>query len=55
MDTYRAAKELPRPCRPAKKRSQNIPATPLFDTTYALLLGENRQTDEAVKVASTRS
>src|SRR5438270_553589 len=50
MDTYRAAKDLPRALQTGKEAMAKYPADPGIRTSYALLLGENEQTDEAVKL-----
>jgi len=50
MDTYRAAKDLPRALQTGKEAMAKYPADPGIRTGYALLLGENAQTDEANKI-----
>src|SRR6266571_4669453 len=50
MDTYRAAKDLPRALQTGKEALAKYPADPGIRTSYALLLGENEQTDDAVKI-----
>ena len=50
MDTYRAAKDLPRALQTGKEAMAKYPADPGIRTSYALLLGENSQTDDAVKI-----
>jgi tetratricopeptide (TPR) repeat protein len=50
MDTYRAAKDLPRALQTGKEAMAKYPADPGIRTSYSLLLGENSQTDEAVKI-----
>jgi tetratricopeptide (TPR) repeat protein len=50
MDTYRAAKDLPRALQAGKDALAKYPADPAIRTSQALLLGENGQTDEAVKL-----
>jgi tetratricopeptide (TPR) repeat protein len=50
MDTYRAAKDLPRALQTGKEAMAKYPADPGIRTSYALLLGENQQTDDAVKL-----
>lgn len=50
MDTYRAAKDLPRALQTGKEAIAKYPADPGIRTSYALLLGENAQTDDAVKI-----
>jgi tetratricopeptide (TPR) repeat protein len=50
MDTYRAAKDLPKALQAGKDALAKYPSDPGLRTSDALLLGENGQTDEAVKV-----
>src|SRR5690242_7434672 len=50
MDTYRAAKDLPRALQTGKEAMAKYPADPSIRTSHALLLGENGQTDDAVKI-----
>jgi tetratricopeptide (TPR) repeat protein len=50
MDTYRAAKDLPKALQTGKEALAKYPADPAIRTGQALLLGENGQTDEAVKM-----
>jgi tetratricopeptide (TPR) repeat protein len=50
MDTYRAAKDLPRALQTGKEAMAKYPADPGIRTGYALLLGENGQTEEANKL-----
>jgi len=50
MDTYRAAKDLPKALQVGKDAVTKYPSDPGLRTSNALLLGENGQTDEAVKV-----
>jgi tetratricopeptide (TPR) repeat protein len=50
MDTYRAAKDLPKALQTGKEALAKYPADPAIRTSQALLLGENGQTDEAVKM-----
>lgn len=50
MDTYRAAKDLPKALQTGKEAMTKYPADPGIRTSYALLLGENEQTDDAVKI-----
>jgi tetratricopeptide (TPR) repeat protein len=50
MDTYRAAKDLPRALQTGKEALAKYPADPAIRTSQALLLGENGQTDDAVKM-----
>jgi tetratricopeptide (TPR) repeat protein len=50
MDTYRAAKDLPRALQTGKEATAKYPADAGIRTSQALLMGENGQTDEAVKI-----
>jgi tetratricopeptide (TPR) repeat protein len=50
MDTYRAAKDLSKALQTGKEALAKYPADPAIRTSHALLLGENGQTDEAVKI-----
>jgi Flp pilus assembly protein TadD len=50
MDTYRAAKDLSKALQTGKEALAKYPADPAIRTSQALLLGENGQTDEAVKI-----
>jgi tetratricopeptide (TPR) repeat protein len=50
MDTYRAAKDLPKALQTGKDALVKYPADPAIRASQALLLGENGQTDEAVKI-----
>jgi Flp pilus assembly protein TadD len=50
MDTYRAAKDLPKALQAGKDALAKYPTDPGLRTSNALLLGENGQSDEAVKV-----
>jgi len=50
MDTYRQAKDLPKALAAGRDAMAKYPNDPLIRSTYALLLGENDQTDEAAKV-----
>jgi tetratricopeptide (TPR) repeat protein len=50
MDTYRAAKDLPKALQAGKEALAKYPSDPGLRTSNALLLGENGQTEEAVKV-----
>jgi tetratricopeptide (TPR) repeat protein len=50
MDTFRAAKDLPKALQTGKEALAKYPADPAIRTSHALLLGENGQTDEAVKI-----
>jgi tetratricopeptide (TPR) repeat protein len=50
MDTYRAAKDLPKALQTGKEALVKYPGDPAIRASQALLLGENEQTDEAVKM-----
>ncbi|MGC1414622.1 MAG: tetratricopeptide repeat protein [Candidatus Acidiferrum sp.] len=50
MDTYRAEKNLPKALEAGKEAVAKYPSDPGIVTSNALLLGENGQTDEAVKI-----
>lgn len=50
MDTYRAAKDLPKALQAGKEALAKYPADAAIRTSQALLMGENGQTDEAVKI-----
>src|SRR5216684_1111715 len=50
MDTYRSAKELPKALQAGKEALAKYPNDPAIRASQALLLGENEQTDEAVKM-----
>jgi len=50
MDTYRLAKDLPKGLAAGREAMAKYPNDPSIRSTYALLLGENQQTDEAVKI-----
>ena len=50
MDTYRAAKDLAKALQSGKEALAKYPADPSIRTSHALLLGENGQTDDAVKI-----
>ena len=50
MDTYRAAKDLPKALQTGREALAKYPADPAIRTSHALLLGENGQTDDAVKM-----
>lgn len=54
MDTYRAAKDLPKALSAGKEALAKYPADAAIRTSNALLLGENGQTDEAVKILRTQ-
>jgi tetratricopeptide (TPR) repeat protein len=50
MDTYRAAKDLPKALASGKEALAKYPADPAIRASHALLLGESGQTEEAVKI-----
>src|SRR6516162_7335695 len=50
MDTYRLAKDLPRALQAGREAMAKYPNDPAVRASQALLLGENQQTDEAVKL-----
>ena len=50
MDTYRAEKDLPKALQAGKDALAKYPTDQGLRTSDALLLGENGQTDEAVKI-----
>ena len=50
MDTYRAAKDLSNALQTGKEALTKYPSDPAIRASNALLLGENGQTDEAVKI-----
>jgi tetratricopeptide (TPR) repeat protein len=50
MDTYRAAKDLPKALQTGKDALAKYPNDPGIRASQALLLGENEQTDEAIKM-----
>jgi tetratricopeptide (TPR) repeat protein len=50
MDTYRSAKDLPKALQLGREALAKYPADPAIRTSLALLLGENGQTDDAVKI-----
>jgi Flp pilus assembly protein TadD len=54
MDTYRAAKDLPKALQTGKEALAKYPADPSIRTSQALLLGENGQTEEAVRILRTQ-
>ncbi len=49
-DTWRAAKELPKALEEAKRAMDKYPRDSAMRTSYALLLGENGQVDQAVQI-----
>lgn len=50
MDTYRAAKDLNKALQAGREALAKYPTDPAIRASQALLLGENQQTDEAVKM-----
>src|SRR5882762_8144308 len=50
MDTYRAAKDLPKALAAGKEALAKYPADPSIRASHALLLGESGQTEDAVKI-----
>jgi tetratricopeptide (TPR) repeat protein len=54
MDTYRAGKDLPKALNAGKEAVAKYPADPGIRASNALLLGENGQTDEAVKILKSQ-
>jgi len=54
MDTYRAGKDLSKALQTGKEALARYPADPAIRTSHALLLGENGQTDDAVKILRTQ-
>jgi Flp pilus assembly protein TadD len=54
MDTYRAAKDLPKALASGQEAVTKYPADAAIRSSYALLLGENGQTDEAIKILRTQ-
>ena len=50
LDTYRAAKDMPKALEAARTALEKYPHDPGLRTAQAMLLGENGQTDEAVKI-----
>jgi len=50
MDTYRIAKDMPKALQTAHEALAKYPNDPSIRSSVALLLGENQQTDEAVKL-----
>ena len=54
MDTYRAAKDLAKALQTGKDAVAKYPSDPTIRSSHALLLGENGQTDEAVKILRTQ-
>jgi len=50
MDTYRMAKDLPKALQVGREALAKYPTDPSIRQSQALLLAENQQTDEAIKV-----
>src|SRR3974390_3323988 len=50
MDTYRQAKALPKALAAGREAMAKYPNDPTIRSTYALMLAENQQTDEAAKI-----
>src|SRR3989449_1026720 len=50
LDIYRAAKDIPKALETAKKALEKYPNDPALVSSRAMLLGEEGQTDEAVKI-----
>ncbi|GAC1625074.1 MAG: tetratricopeptide repeat protein [Candidatus Acidiferrum sp.] len=50
METYRGAKDLPKALQTGKEALAKYPKDPAIRTSLAMLLAENQQTDEAVKL-----
>jgi tetratricopeptide (TPR) repeat protein len=50
MDAHRSAKDLPKALQAGKEALAKYPSDPAIRASQALLLGENEQTDEAVKM-----
>src|SRR5262249_29432005 len=50
MDTYRTAKDLAKAMQVGKEALANYPKDAEIKSNYALLLGESKQTDEAVRL-----
>jgi tetratricopeptide (TPR) repeat protein len=50
MDTYRMAKDMPKALQAGREAMAKYPNDEQIRTSLALLLGENEQTDEAVKL-----
>ena len=50
MDTYHLAKDMPKALQTGREAMAKYPKDPQIRASLALLLGENQQTDEAVKL-----
>ncbi len=53
MDTYRQAKDMPKALQAGREAMAKYPNDEAIKSSMALLLGENQQTDEAVKLLET--
>jgi tetratricopeptide (TPR) repeat protein len=53
MDTYRLAKDMPKALQTGREAMAKYPNDDAIRSSQALLLGENQQTDEAVKLLQT--
>lgn len=53
MDTYRLAKDMPKALQTGREAMAKYPNDDEIRSSLALLLGENQQTDEAVKLLQT--
>jgi tetratricopeptide (TPR) repeat protein len=53
MDTYRLAKDMPKALQTGREALAKYPNDDAIRSSLALLLGENQQTDEAVKLLQT--
>lgn len=54
METYRTERDLPKALQAGKDALAKYPEDALVKTSYALLLGENGQTDQAVALLQTQ-
>lgn len=54
METYRTERDLPKALQAGKDAMAKYPEDALVKTSYALLLGENGQTDQAVALLQTQ-
>ena len=54
MDTYRAAKDLSKALQAGKEALAKYPSDPAIRASQALLLGENGQTEDAIKMLRTQ-
>jgi tetratricopeptide (TPR) repeat protein len=55
MDTYRLAKDLPKALQTGREAIAKYPSDSSIRQSYALLLAENQQTDEAIKALQAES